>query len=81
MKKALAQIFERIAAEENTTAEEVRREIKAAIQEGFHNPDPNVQAQWARMPRKGNIPTPDELIAYVAQQAEQNDPKWRAGRG
>jgi len=80
MKKVLAQIFERIAAEENTTAEEVRREIEAAIQEGFHNPDPDVQAQWARIPRTGKIPTPDELIAYVARQAEQDDTKRRAGR-
>jgi hypothetical protein len=53
--------------------EEVRREIEAAIQAGFNNPDPKVQEQWAEIPRRGDIPTPDELITYVVRQAKQND--------
>ncbi|MDR1409600.1 MAG: sporulation initiation factor Spo0A [Oscillospiraceae bacterium] len=72
-KKSFTHIFERIAAEHSTTVEEVRREIEAAIQAGFNNPDPKVQAQWAKIPRKGDIPTPDELITYVVRQAKQND--------
>ncbi|MDD4564718.1 MAG: sporulation initiation factor Spo0A C-terminal domain-containing protein [Eubacteriales bacterium] len=66
-------MFERIAVEHNTTVEEVRQEIEAAIRAGFNNPDPKVQAQWAKIPRKGDIPTPDELITYVVRQAKQND--------
>lgn len=72
-KKGFTHIFERIAAEHNTTVEEVRREIEAAILAGFNNPDPKVQEQWAKIPRKGDIPTPDELITYVVRQAKQND--------
>jgi hypothetical protein len=72
-KKGFMHIFERIAAEHNTTVEEVRREIEAAIRAGFNNPDPKVQAQWAKIPRKGDLPTPDELITYVVRQAKQND--------
>ncbi len=69
-KKNFTLIFERIAAEHNTTVEEVRREIVAAVQAGFNNPDPKVQVQWAQIPRKGDIPTPDELIRYVVRQTK-----------
>ncbi len=72
-RKKFTHIFEKIAAEHNTTVGEVRREIEAAIQAGFNNPDPKVQEQWAKIPRKGDMPTPDELIIYVIRQAKQND--------
>jgi hypothetical protein len=71
--KGYTHIFEEIAARNHTTVEEVRREIEAAIRAGFNNPDPKVQAQWAKIPRKGDIPTPEELITYVVRQAKQND--------
>ena len=66
-KKDFSLVFERIAAERHTTAEEVRREMEAAIRAGFQNPDPTVHAHWARIPRKGDMPTPEELIAYVVR--------------
>ncbi|HHY27929.1 MAG TPA: sporulation initiation factor Spo0A [Desulfitobacterium dehalogenans] len=66
--KNFTHIFERIAAEHNTTVEEIRREIETAIQVGFNHPDPKVQAQWAKIPRKGEMPTPDELITYIVRQ-------------
>jgi hypothetical protein len=69
-KRDLTHIFERIAAEHHTTVEKVRREIELAIQVGLQNPDPKVQAQWAKIPRKGDVPTPDELIAYIVRQAK-----------
>ncbi len=65
-------IFEEIAAQNNTTMEEVWREMEAAIWAGVNSRDPKVRAQWAKIPRKGNIPTPDELIDYFAKQAKRN---------
>lgn len=70
-KQELTHIFERIAAERNTTVGEVRREIELAIQAGLQNPDPKVQAQWAKIPRRGDVSTPDELITYVVRQAKK----------
>ena len=64
----LTRIFEEIAAENNTTVGEVWREMEAAIQAGISCPDPKVQAQWARIPRKGDIPTPEEVIDYFVRQ-------------
>jgi hypothetical protein len=74
-RKGFMHIFESIAAEHNITVEEVSREIEAAIRAGFNSPDLKVQAHWAKIPRKGDIPTPDELITYVVRQAKQNDTK------
>ena len=72
-KKEYTHIFEEIAARNHTTVEEIRREIEVAIQVGFNNSDPKVQAQWAKIPRKGNIPTPDELITYVVRKAKKDN--------
>jgi len=69
--KDFMHIFERIATEHNTTAEEVRQEIEAAIRAGFYNPDCEVRGQWARIPKTGELPTPDELVRYVVRRAEE----------
>lgn len=64
-------ILERIAAANHMTTTEVRREIERAIRVGMESPDPAVRAQWARMPKAGKVPTPDELIAYMVRQTAQ----------
>ena len=71
--KDYTHIFERIAIDNHTTVSEVRREMEIAIRAGFENPDPKVQAQWAKVPRKGEIPTPEELITYVVRQAKKEN--------
>ena len=38
-------IYEKIAEKYNTTPEEVRREMRTAIDAGFNDPDPAVQAE------------------------------------
>jgi hypothetical protein len=64
-------LFERIAAENNTTVEEVRKEIELAIRAGLANPDPKVRAEWAKIPKAGEIPTPEETIAYCVRQIKK----------
>lgn len=58
-------VFERVAKQNNTTADEVYAEIQKAIDAAFYNPDPLVQAEWAKIPYKGNKPTPEDVIAYA----------------
>lgn len=70
-RKNYTHIFEKIVAEHNTTVEKVRYAMVLAIQAGLQNPDPMVQAQWAKIPRKRDVPTPDELITYVVRQAKK----------
>lgn len=49
----------------------VRAEISLAIRAGMSSADPDVRAAWARIPRAGDVPTPEEFVAYVAARAER----------
>lgn len=46
---------------------DVNNEQAKELHAGFNNPDPKVQEQWAKIPRKGDIPTPDEWMAQAAK--------------
>lgn len=59
--------IEQIADREGVSVSEVRREIQAAIDEGMKSKDKSVQAYWSRVPRKGTIPTPEEVIDFIAK--------------
>lgn len=66
-------IFEKVAKKFHTTSEEVYAEMQRAIDAGFDNPDPKVQAEWRKVRVKGDRPTPEEVINYAvgALAAEQ----------
>ena len=59
------QALQEVARQNNTTVEEVRKEIKLAMLVGLCNPDPAVQATWKEIPCVGEVPTPEELINYM----------------
>ena len=61
-------IYEKIAEKYNTTPEEVRREMKIAIDTGFDNTASAVQEEWKKMKLKGERPTPEEVINYAVKQ-------------
>lgn len=46
---------------------EVIKNMQDAIDDGFFNPDPAIQAEWRRIPFKGFKPTPQELIAHIVR--------------
>ena len=56
-----------VAIRNGTTVEEVQKEIKLAMLAGLCNADPAVQAKWKEIPCAGDVPTPEELITYVAE--------------
>jgi hypothetical protein len=58
--------IERIAKENHTTVEEVRLQIKVAMINGLVSTDPKVKAYWQSIPCEGEVPTPEEFIAYTA---------------
>ena len=51
-------IFEKVAKKFHTTPEEVYAEMQRAIDAGFDNPDPKVQAEWRKVRVKGDRQTP-----------------------
>lgn len=55
-----------IAMKEGVPVEEVRKHIKLAMLAGLCNQDPVIQARWKKVPCKGEVPTPEELITYLA---------------
>ena len=60
--------FEAVAKKNGVSIEEVRREIEMAISAARKNPAPKVQAFWTAIPCKGDVPTPEEVIAYITGQ-------------
>ncbi len=59
------EIIERIAKSEKVSEHEVRSQIMLAIRIGMLSQDPDVKNRWNEIPRKGEIPTPKELIAHL----------------
>lgn len=55
-----------IARQNNTTPENILRDMQIAIDAGYNNPDPDVQAKWSTIPHKGERPTAEEVINHLA---------------
>ena len=72
------QALQTVAIRDGTTVDEVRKEIKLAMLAGLCNTDPAVQTKWKEIPCAGDVPTPEELITYVAEKVtglyEQQSP-------
>ena len=62
-------VLRQIAIHEGKTVTEVRKEIQKAMLVGLCSQDPKVQAYWKRIPREGEVPTPEEVIAFLADEA------------
>ena len=63
--------LQEVAAANNTTVEEVRKEIMIAMEAGLSNPDAAVQALWREIPCKGDKPTPEEFIAFIKEKVKK----------
>lgn len=61
----------KIALREGITVEEVRTEMKKAMLIGLCSQDPAIREKWKKIPCKGDIPTPEELIVYMAQHVKE----------
>ena len=59
-------IIKKIAKQQNTTPEHIRKEMEKAMEEAKRSQDPAVQARWAAIPRKGADVTLEEFLTYVA---------------
>lgn len=57
-----------IAMKNGTTDEAVRDEMTYAIESGYNNPDPSVQAYWRNTPFSDRVPTPEEFMLWYANQ-------------
>lgn len=69
------QIYRKIAKKNGVSVKEVKTEMQAAINNAYKNPpnDGGVTAAYQqKVPCKGEIPTPEELIRYIAGEIKKN---------
>jgi hypothetical protein len=57
----------KIAEREGVSTEYVRKQMQIAMINGLCSTDPKVKAFWASVPREQEVPTPEELIIYIAE--------------
>lgn len=72
-KSEITKILRRIALENGVSVSEVRKEIQIAIEAAMSNPDPAVQAEWKAMSHNGQIPSPEEVIIYLAEKTRKKE--------
>ena len=63
-------VFEQIAAQHGISVEEVVREIQAAVDAAWGNPDPAIRARQQQLFPNGK-PTVEEFIRTMAKQVER----------
>jgi len=72
-KSRATKILRQVALENGVSLSEVRKEIQSAIDAAMSNPDPAVQAQWKAMSHNGQIPSPEEVIIYLAEKINKEE--------
>ena len=62
-----------IARSQHIPMEVVRAEMEKAMLAGYNNPDPAVQAEWAKAPFSGHDPTLEEFIAWCVDRVSSKN--------
>lgn len=61
-----SELIVKVAEQEGVSPFEVDREMRLAIEAGLSSPDPVARQFWTQIPREGAVPTPRELIGFLA---------------
>lgn len=69
--KQVEDIMRRIAVENETTLEEVKKEIKLAMMSGIKNESPEVQKRWSEISHNAESLTPEEFVIYLASRIQE----------
>ncbi len=72
-------IYRKIAKKHGISLSEVKRDMEIAIQVAYLGPNQDIRKRAAQnaVPRKGAVPTADELIRYAVQEVERQNNKNR----
>lgn len=65
-KRAANKGLEAAANKNDMSIEDIRREIEITIKQAEKSDDPEVRKFWDAVPRQGETPTPEQVIAYIA---------------
>ena len=72
---SMRKIYRKLAKKHGVSVKEVREDIQAALTEAYTNPlnnDAITKAYQNRIPRRGEIPTPEEAVRYLAGEVKKN---------
>lgn len=72
-KKRIEQALNIIAAKEGISESEVREEIARAISYALKSNDKKIQYFWQNIPCKGDAPTIEEIIDYLAKEISEQE--------
>lgn len=69
---SMRKVYRKVARKYGVTVEEVKREMQLAIDETYSNQKNNdmTKAYQDKVTRKGEVPTVDEFIHYIAAKAK-----------
>jgi len=68
MKRKFSRAIRKIAKQEGVRPEVVYAEMQQAINMGFNNLDPEVQAYWRRIAPDGTAPSPEKYIEIITRE-------------
>lgn len=71
----MRKIYRELAKKHGVSVKEVRQEMQAALTEAYTNPLNNneiTRAYQNRVTRQGEIPTPEEVVRYLAGKVKKN---------
>ena len=62
-------MYRKIAKKYGVTPTEVKRDMQSALEEAYKNSNSNdfIKMNQEKVPRKGEVPTPDEFIRYAVE--------------
>lgn len=66
-KFSAAEAIRQVALRNGVSAAEVRKEMELAIAAGMASSDPVARVHWAEIPRQGEKPSPEEVLAHMAE--------------
>lgn len=77
IKMGMRKIYRKVARKNGVSVKEVKREMQKTIVDAWGN-TPNdggmTQAYQRQVPCRGEVPTPNELIRYVAAKVQNEEP-------
>jgi hypothetical protein len=59
-----------IAQQNGVSEAQVRADMEEAIVAAYNSPDPGAQAEWAKAPFAGRVPTVEEFIMWMSSRVK-----------
>lgn len=72
----MSRVYKKVARANGVTVKEVKREIQTVINSAWTDPINNneiTRAYQSRVPSKGKIPTPNELIRFAVSELRKEE--------